>query len=124
MVRILPGIRYLNISVNRNRIESLNNAQINSYMQDAFIVGKPAGTVKGYIVDHIVQNMDEVNELNARQKLTDKSGKEAEPISWECGLYGEKMRGMCDANQWSARTCLFYIFAISKGKSNCTGTFE
>ena len=39
-------------------------------------------------------------------------------------LYGEKMRGMCDANQWSARTCLFYIFAISKGKSNCTGTFE
>lgn len=56
----------LNISVNRNRIESLNNAQINSYMQDAFIVGKPAGTVKGYIVDHIVQNMDEVNELNAK----------------------------------------------------------
>ena len=42
-----------------------------------------------------------LNELNARQKLTDKSG-----------------------NQWSARTCLFYIFAISKGKSNCTGTFE
>ena len=35
-------------------------------MQDAFIVGKPAGTVKGYIVDHIVQNMDEVNELNAK----------------------------------------------------------
>ena len=26
-----------------------------------------------------------LNELNARQKLTDKSGKEAEPISWECG---------------------------------------
>lgn len=56
----------MNISVNRNRIESLNNAQINSYMQDAFIVGKPAGTVKGYIVNHIVQNMDEVNELNAK----------------------------------------------------------
>lgn len=56
----------LNISVNRNRIESLNNAQINSYMQDAFIVGRPAGTVKGYVVDHIVQNMDEVNQLNAK----------------------------------------------------------
>ena len=56
-----------------------------------------------------------LNELNARQKLTDFMGMR---------LYGEKMRGMCDANQWSARTCLFYIFAISKGKSNCTGTFE
>lgn len=65
-----------------------------------------------------------LNELNARQKLTDKSGKEAEPISWECGCMVKKCRGMCDANQWSARTCLFYIFAISKGKSNCTGTFE
>lgn len=56
----------LNISVNRNRIESLNNAQINSYMQDAFIVGRPAGTVKGYVVDHIVQDMDEVNQLNVK----------------------------------------------------------
>ena len=31
-----------------------------------------------------------LNELNARQKLTDKSGKEAEPISWECGCMVKK----------------------------------
>lgn len=54
-----------NLSVNRNRIESLNNAQISTYMQDAFIVGKPAGTVKGFIVDHIVQSEDEVDRMNA-----------------------------------------------------------
>ena len=31
----------LNLSLNRNRIEKLNSAQIDVYMQDAFIVGKP-----------------------------------------------------------------------------------
>lgn len=35
-----------------------------------------------------------LNELNARQKLTDKSGKEAEPISWECGCMVKKC-GAC-----------------------------
>ena len=34
-----------------------------------------------------------LNELNARQKLTDKSGKEAEPISWECGCMVKKNAG-------------------------------
>lgn len=56
----------LNLSVNRNRIESLNNAQISTYMQDAFIVGMPAGTVKGYAVDHIIQDIDEIVDLNMK----------------------------------------------------------
>lgn len=60
----------LNLAVNRNRIESLNNAQIAVTMQDAFLVGMPAGTVKGYVVDHIIQDVEELAALNeqAQQK--------------------------------------------------------
>ena len=56
----------LNLSLNRNRIEKLNSAQIDVYMQDAFIVGKPMGCVQGYVVDHIFQSQDEVDALNQR----------------------------------------------------------
>ncbi len=54
-----------NISSNKNKVEKLNNAQISSYMQDAFQIGYPAGTVKGYLVDHIIQKQDEIDEYNA-----------------------------------------------------------
>lgn len=53
-----------NISSNRNKIEKLNNAQISSSMQDAFQIGHPAGTAKGYIVNHIIQDQYEIDELN------------------------------------------------------------
>ena len=56
----------LNLSLNRNRVEELNNAQIDTYMQDYFVVGKPVGVVQGYIVDHIVQDQSELDRLNAQ----------------------------------------------------------
>lgn len=56
----------LNISQNRNRIEKLNNAQIDTYMQDFFVVGKPMGVTKGFIVDHIIQKQEEIDLLNQK----------------------------------------------------------
>lgn len=56
----------LNISLNRNRIEKLNSAQIDAYLQDAFVVGKPMGCMQGFVVDHIFQSQDEVDALNLR----------------------------------------------------------
>lgn len=54
----------LNISSNKNKIEKLNSATIMSGMQDAFIEGKPAGTIKGYKVKGIIQNQEEIDNLN------------------------------------------------------------
>lgn len=56
----------INLSLNRNRVEELNNAQIDTYMQDYFVVGKPVGVIQGYIVDHIVQDQSELDRLNAQ----------------------------------------------------------
>lgn len=44
----------LNLATNKNRIEELNSASIGVYMQDAFIEGKPAGTLKGFKVVKII----------------------------------------------------------------------
>ena len=55
----------LNWSLNRNRIKSLNNAVISPYYQDAFIVGQPLGTLKGYKTAGIFQTQAEVDALNA-----------------------------------------------------------
>lgn len=54
-----------NIAANRNKIENLNGANINSYMQDAYIEGMPAGTLKGYIVEGICQDQNELDVLDA-----------------------------------------------------------
>lgn len=54
-----------NIAANRNKIENLNGANINSYMQDAYIEGMPAGTLKGYIVEGICQDQSELDVLDA-----------------------------------------------------------
>ena len=55
----------LNLSHNHNRIESLNDALISTYMQDYFVVGEPMGVTRGYVVDHIIQSREEIDALNA-----------------------------------------------------------
>ena len=53
-----------NLSFNRNKVESLNNANLNSYQLDAYVEGKPAGVLKGYVVDKIFQDEAEIASLN------------------------------------------------------------
>lgn len=55
----------LNISSNKSKITNLNNAQLAPELQDAFIVGYPVGTVKGYIVDQIINDQSVIDNLNA-----------------------------------------------------------
>lgn len=54
----------VNLSLNRNKVEKLNLAQLNSSLQDALIEGQPVGVVRGYLVDRIAQNMEEVTALD------------------------------------------------------------
>lgn len=54
-----------NIAANRNKIKRLNGASINTYMQDAYIEGMPAGTLKGYVVLGICQDQEHIDALNA-----------------------------------------------------------
>jgi len=56
----------VNLSLNRNRVESLNSAQLDDAYQDLIVVGQPTGVVKGYVVDHIAQDISEVQELDAK----------------------------------------------------------
>ena len=56
----------VNLSLNRNRVESLNSAQLDDDYQDLIVVGQPTGVVKGYVVDHIAQDISEVQELDAK----------------------------------------------------------
>ena len=56
----------VNLSLNRNRVESLNSAQLDETYQDLIVVGEPTGVVKGYVVDHIAQNIGEVQKLDAK----------------------------------------------------------
>ena len=58
----------LNLSTNRSRIESLNGALIDTYMQDYFVVGEPMGVTQGYVVDHIIQDQAEIDALNEKAK--------------------------------------------------------
>lgn len=55
----------LNIASNRSKITRLNNAQLAEELQDAFIVGYPVGTIKGYIVDQIINDKQIIDDLNA-----------------------------------------------------------
>lgn len=56
----------VNLSLNRNRVESLNSAQLDDSYQDLIVVGQPTGVVKGFVVDHIAQDISEVQELDAK----------------------------------------------------------
>lgn len=53
-----------NIAFNRNKIEKLNGATLNSYQADYFVEGYPAGSVKGYVVDRIFQSDFEASLYN------------------------------------------------------------
>jgi TonB-linked SusC/RagA family outer membrane protein len=55
-----------NIAANRNKIKRLNGASISTYMQDAYIEGMPAGTLKGYKVKGICQDLSELEALDAK----------------------------------------------------------
>ncbi len=54
-----------NWALNRNKLDKLNGATIDPYLQDYFIEGEPVGTIKGYKVVKIIQSQDEINRLNA-----------------------------------------------------------
>lgn len=62
-----------NISANRNRVEKLNGANINSFMLDYIMEGKPMGIVKGYRVEKILQKED-LAELKKRNETAIKNG--------------------------------------------------
>ena len=55
----------INWSLNRNKLDKLNGANINSFLLDYFIEGEPVGTIKGYKVVKIFQDQSEVDALNA-----------------------------------------------------------
>lgn len=54
----------LNLSLNRSKIDKLNGAQVASYFTDAFTEGQPLGVYKGYEVEGIAQNEEDVNKWN------------------------------------------------------------
>ncbi len=54
----------VNFSINRNKLDKLNGANINPYQLDYFVEGQPVGTIKGYKVSKIFQSQDEVDALN------------------------------------------------------------
>lgn len=58
----------LNIAFNRNRVEKFNNANLNEFQTKAYVEGKPAGILQGYMVEKIFETDKEVAELNRRAK--------------------------------------------------------
>ncbi|UPZ37929.1 SusC/RagA family TonB-linked outer membrane protein [Sphingobacterium sp. PCS056] len=55
-----------NIARNKNKIEKLHGANISPYSVDSYLEGYPAGTRKGYLVDHIFNNQEEIDALNSQ----------------------------------------------------------
>lgn len=55
----------VNFSINRNKLDKLNGANINPFQLDYFVEGEPVGTIKGYKVAKIFQSQEEVDALNA-----------------------------------------------------------
>lgn len=53
-----------NWAFNRNNLDRLHGANINSSDLDYYIEGEPVGTIKGYKVTKILQNQEEVDALN------------------------------------------------------------
>ncbi|TRZ41977.1 SusC/RagA family TonB-linked outer membrane protein [Robertkochia solimangrovi] len=54
----------VNWSLNRNKLEKLNGANIDELSQDLYEVGSPVGIIKGYEVVKILQTQAEVGALN------------------------------------------------------------
>ncbi|WP_223267249.1 SusC/RagA family TonB-linked outer membrane protein [Polaribacter sp. IC073] len=54
----------VNWSLNRNKLDKLNGANINQFQLDYFVEGEPVGTIKGYKVVKIFQDQAEVDALN------------------------------------------------------------
>lgn len=54
----------VNWSLNRNKLEKFNGAEINRFQLDNFIEGEPVGTIRGYKITKIFQNQDEIDALN------------------------------------------------------------
>lgn len=55
----------INWSLNRNKLDKINGAEINQFSLDYFIEGQPVGTIKGYKVVKIIQDQTEIDDLNA-----------------------------------------------------------
>lgn len=55
-----------NISFNRNRLEKLNGSNLNEFLLDYYMVGKPSGILKGFVVEKIFQTQEEVNQANQK----------------------------------------------------------
>jgi len=55
-----------NIARNKNKIEKLHGANINQYAVDSYLEGYPAGTRKGYLVEKIFNNQEEIDLLNSQ----------------------------------------------------------
>ena len=55
-----------NIAFNRNKVISFNNADLNPWQMEAYEKGKPAGILKGYVVEKIFQTDEEVALLNQK----------------------------------------------------------
>ena len=54
----------INWSLNRNKLDKINGAEINPYSLDYFIEGQPVGTIKGFKVVKIIQDQSEIDDLN------------------------------------------------------------
>ena len=54
----------INWSLNRNKLDKLNGANIGQFQLDYFVEGEPVGTIKGYKVVKIFQDQTEVDALN------------------------------------------------------------
>ena len=55
-----------NIALNRNKIEKLNGAALSGDDVDTYVEGEPAGVLKGYIVEKIFQDENEIQALNEK----------------------------------------------------------
>ena len=76
-----------NIALNRNKIEDLNGATLSSTQMDYFIKGKPAGSLKGYVVDGIFQSDEEVALYNKRAEEKNGEGSYYQNTSTGAGDY-------------------------------------
>ncbi len=55
----------VNWSFNKNKLDKLQGANIDSFLLDYFVEGEPVGTIKGYQVEKIFQDQNEIDALNA-----------------------------------------------------------
>lgn len=80
----------LNIAFNRNRVEKFNNANLNEFQTKAYVEGKPAGILQGYVVEKIFETDKEVAELNRRAQELNPDVEYYQEISTGAGDYKYK----------------------------------